>query len=746
MSLLMKNNILFVMADFETSLRPDETGVYAWLTGFKICGLMNMESKEWQEYNNLGLDDNLHYYYGKKALKNWLDNLFKLVDICYQNDIGVKVFFHNAKYDFHYILYYVLNECNGYKNKLSNYYINGSVIDENNTFYSAKINYRTKNRINGKLKAKTLTCTVHDLYKILPSKLADIGNSLGYPKGKDFDYEMIRPYDYIPTTEELEGYFYKDIEIMCKAYKSMPKFFYGKYTIGSIVKNLYLTEYLPRFNYKESDIFPNEGQCTEYIYQDNELKCTGVVNMLDVNKKLLQAYKGGMCICNKKYLGKVLYNNKIPNDIIPKIDTLKINEDIFHDDVNSLYPSVMENNSYPVGKPIIVYSDYMKDNTKEFEKYLIKEMQENKKKIIIQVCILKGKVKEDKAPLFLKKDLNKELYNIKKDNDITIDNSYKAFYESMEYNVENITLEEFLILKKNYNMNYRIKYAIIFNSMEGLFDNFIQDMSKKKIEYDKDEFLRNCFKLCMNNLYGKFGEKIEKITLIKNLDENGDWLINSNYDKEDDTTNTLIKKTSNYFYPAVAVYVTSYARIKMINFINLVGWDNILYMDTDSLHIIGKENQRKLEENNCIDNTRLGYLKLEDIAYGERVLSPKKYCFYGKVLKKNKEIFKVKCAGLPDDGQKQIKTFDQYYYGLTFIPENLLNEDRTKFKVINKKTGKYELFDLPVNNVTIGKLAQKNIKGGIYLCPCLFSIRIPDYIKLENTLNLDNLKIETCIL
>ena len=169
-------------------------------------------------------------------------------------------------------------------------------------------------------------------------------------------------------------------------------------------------------------------------------------------------------------------------------------------------------------------------------------------------------------------------------------------------------------------------------------------------------------------------------------------------------------------------------------------------MDTDSLHLIGKENQRKLEENNCIHDTKLGYLKLEDIAYGERVLSPKKYCFYGKVLKKNKELFKVKCAGLPDDGQKQIKNFNQYYYGLTFIPENLLNEDKTKFKVINKKNGKPELFDLPVNNVTIGKLAQKNIKGGIYLCPCLFSIRIPDYIKLENSLNLDNLKIETCIL
>ena len=301
-NLLMNSNILFIMADFETSLRPDETGVYAWLTGFKICGLMNMENKEWQEYSSLGLDDNLHYYYGKKALKNWLDNLFKIVDICYQNDIGVKVFFHNARFDFSYILYYVLNECNGYKNKTSNYYINGSVIDENNTFYSAKINLKTRTRKgnNGKIKDKTLTCTVHDLYKILPSKLADIGDSLGYPKGKDFDYDMIRPYDYIPTTEELEGYFYKDIEIMCKAYKSMPKFFYGKYTIGSIVKNLYLTEYLPRLKYKESDIFPNNGDCPEYTFQNNELKFMSITNMKEVNAMILQAYKGGMTIVNKK--------------------------------------------------------------------------------------------------------------------------------------------------------------------------------------------------------------------------------------------------------------------------------------------------------------------------------------------------------------------------------------------------------------------------------------------------------------
>lgn len=746
--ILMNSKILFIMADLETSKRPnDKEGVYAWLTGYKVCGLMDMTTKTWIEYSNLNLSNDLQYFYGKNALSEWLDSLFKIVDICYQNSIGVKVFFHNAKYDFSYILYHVLLKCNGYKNKSGNYYINGSVIDNNNTFYSAKINYKTRTRKGnkGKIKDKTLSVTVHDLYKILPSKLADIGKSLGYEKGKDFDYEMVRAYDYIPTIEEVEGYFKKDIEIMCRAYYNMPSFFYGKYTIGSIVKNLWLTEYLPKTGYLKDTLFPNDKSCAEYTYQNNKLIYTGSLDINTVYRHSLQAYKGGMTICHKRYLGKCLYNDKLPANLIPKVDSFKINTDINHYDVNSLYPSVMENNNFPIGRPIVVNSDYLTDNSIEFEKYLINEMQENKKKIIIQVCIETGQIVDGKAPLFLKKDLNKDLYNIKKNNDITSNNSYKAFYETFSCNVENITLDEFLVLKNNYNLKYRIQYALIFDSLGGLFDDFIKDMAQLKIENDNNEFLRNCYKLCMNNLYGKFGEKIEKINLLKQLDFNGDWLVKSNYDKEDTSTNTLIRKNSNYFYPPIAVFITSYARIRMINFINLVGWENVLYMDTDSLHIIGNA-KTKLEESNCIHNTKLGYLKLEDIAYSERVLSPKKYAYYGLVLKKNKEMFKVKCAGLPVEGQEQVKNFDQYYYGLTFIPQNLLNEAMTKFKVISKKTGKDEWFNVPDNFIPIGKLAQKNVRGGIYLCPCLFSIRVPDYIKLINELDFDNFEIETCLL
>ena len=735
----IKENLhLYIMADFETSKKPDTEGVYAWLTGYKICGLMKIIKEvddekhtskiiktEWlnnEILDSLNIDREIKYYYGKYALKDWLENIFNIADICYKNNIKIHVFFHNARFDFSYIHYYVLSKCGKYNNKSKEFYLSNVVIDENNTFYSCQINLKKRGQINKIRKQITTNITIHDLYKILPSKLSKIGDSVGVEKGKDFDYDMVRPYDYIPTEEELKGYFFNDILIMEKAYKSLPNFFYGYYTIGSIVKHYYIDKHLPNCfpnkneEYLFKDIFPNSGQVNEYTFKNNEIIPFDSVPYENIMKKVLQGYKGGMTICNNKYLDKTIYNDKLPYDLIPIGENkIKIYHDIFHLDVNSLYPSVMYNNKFPIGLPKMVYSDYETNNSDEFENYLIKEMNENNKRIIIQICIKNGKVKKNKAPLFLKNDLNKDLYNIKKDNEITELNGYKAFYETFSYNVENITLEEFLLIKENYTMKYEIKYAIIFNSCENLFKTFIDELVALKIKYDNDEFLRLCYKLCLNNLYGKFGEKVEKITLYKDLDNDGNWI-----------TGDKKLKVGKYFYPPIAVYTTSYARIRMIKYINIVGWKNILYMDTDSIHLIGKDLYDKLVEKKCIDNTELGKLKLEDICYGEKCLSPKKYVYYGEVLKKNKIMFVTKCAGLPDQAQKEIKNFNQFEYGLTFVPKGLYT---IMLYILLKQKGPIK--DFYSNIIPIGKLAQANVKGGIYLKSCLFQIHIPDYIKLQ---------------
>ena len=49
--------------------------------------------------------------------------------------------------------------------------------------------------------------------------------------------------------------------------------------------------------------------------------------------------------------------------------------------------------------------------------------------------------------------------------------------------------------------------------------------------------------------------------------------------------------------------------------------------------------------------------------------------------------------------------------------------------ILSKQKGTIK--DFYSNIIPIGKLAQANVKGGIYLKSCLFQIHIPDYIKLQ---------------
>ena len=726
MSKIKYNYILFTADDFETSKRPNEKGVYAWLTGYSVIGIFDKDKSEWIEDISLyGVTDDHKVFYGKNALSDYLDSKMELTTKMKELKVEVKSFFHNAKYDYSYIQYHILKYCGGYNNKTSKYYISRPVIDENNIFYSANINKRIRKKAAGKKRIdEVINYTIHDLYKIFPSSLKDIGDSVGVPKlDENFDYDRIISYDYIPSENDLK-YFYNDIEIMKVAYKKAPNFFYGYYTIGSIVKNYYLKHLSDKNIYKD-DLFPSDKNkniySNVYSFHKGELCLMGKEHIKDVYRKCLYGYKGGMTICNNKYMGKTIYNDKLPIEYIPKNNYIKISDDIYHYDVNSLYPSVMESQSYPIGIPKIIESEYDDRVNKEIANqklldYLIHEMNNNYKLIILNLTIYSIKVKKGKAPLYLKKPMKRvglEPYK----NDITEENCYSSFYNEDSFISECITLNEFLILKENYDIHFKIDNAMVFNTFERLFSEFINELNSKKIKYDNDKFLRLCYKLCMNNLYGKFGEQIDKITLLRDLEENGEWLPSA--------TCKQIEKESSFFYPPIAVFVTSYARIKMINFINMVGWNNVLYMDTDSIHLIGKENANILNNNGVVDSVKLGYLKLEDICYAEKTLSPKKYCYYGKDNKKGNIEFTCKCAGLPKKAQDFIKPyslihymspFDKFDYELSFVPESLLNE---------------VIADNPnLNFVPCGKLSQRYIIGGISLDDGIFAIRTPKILQI----------------
>ena len=699
-----KNEILYVMADTETSDTPlnSETNLetYAWLTGFKVAGLYNKITGEF----NTKYKTDLKYYYGLDSIKELLDGLFNIAYECKKANIDMIVFFHNAKYDFSYINYYIQLECDGYTNgkkKTKDYSVGNFCINENNVFYSAEVGKRLRKKPDGTRGDYDVSFKILDMYKIFPVKLAVIGDSIGVKKLSEiFDYDRIIPFDYIPNENDLK-YFEHDIEIMCQAYAQAPKFFYGKSTIGGITKSYYKDKFVPKISKFENDLFPVNTECNQYFYNKEfkdykEYIFDNSENIKDVYKYLCDyAYKGGMTIANAKYVGKTVYNNSLPNNLIPTVNRLKIKDKIFHLDVNSLYPSCMENEVFPVGVHEIIHNNGL-DN---FEEYLIKQEKEHNKKVIIDVYIYEGKVKANKMPCFLiGKDGRKKAKHLK----------YKAFYEEIEDVKEVITLEEFEYLKNNhYDMDYEILTGYVFKAKKCLFTEFIGELKAKKIEYNNNKFLRQCYKLLMNNAYGKFGEKAEKQNLQKRLDENGDWY-KYNKDEEHETGNILTETTGQYFYPPIAIYVTSYARLKMMKYINKVDWKNVIYMDTDSIHLIGEENYNKLLEENLIHDTKLGLLKLEEICLGEKVLAPKKYAYYD-----SDNNFKVKCAGLPKEAQEEIKNFNQFEYGLTFVPK-----------------GQKNIADIKTDNIIhIGKLQQKLVRGGIKLSETIFTIKEPDFNK-----------------
>ena len=699
-----KTEILYIMADTETSNVPvnsdTDLETYAWLTGFKIVGLYDKISQNFDS----SYKSELKYYYGKDSIKQLLDGLYDVAFDYYKKNRDIIVMFHNAKYDYSYIEYYIKRECDGYRigeRKTSKYSISAECIDINRVFYSAEIGKRHTKKINGKQKEKTIKITILDMYKIFPSKLADIGNSVGIKKLSDiFDYDRIIPFDYIPNENDLK-YFEHDIEIMCQAYTQAPKFFYDKNTIGAITKSYYKEKFLKKITDHETDLFPVNEECNQYFYNKEfkdykEYIFDNSENIKDVYKYLCDyAYKGGMTIANAKYVGKTVYNNSLPKNLIPIGNRLKIKDNIYHLDVNSLYPSCMENEVFPVGIPDIIHNNGI-DN---FEEYLIKQEKEHNKKVIIDVYIYEGKVKNNKMPCFLiGKDGRKKAKHLK----------YKAFYEEIEDVKEVMTLEEFEYLKNNhYNMNYEILTGYVFKTKKGLFTEFIGVLKAKKIEYNNDKFLRNCYKLLMNNAYGKFGEKAEKENMQRLLDEDGNWYTNAK-DEEHEKGNIITETTGQYFYPPIAIYVTSYARLKMMKYINKVDWKNVVYMDTDSIHLIGEENYNKLVEENLIHDTTLGLLKLEEICLGEKVLAPKKYAYYD-----SDNNFKVKCAGLPKEAQEEIKSFNQFEYGLTFVPK-----------------GQKNIADIKTDNIIhIGKLQQKLVRGGIKLSETIFTIKEPDFNK-----------------
>lgn len=173
-----------------------------------------------------------------------------------------------------------------------------------------------------------------------------------------------------------------------------------------------------------------------------------------------------------------------------------------------------------------------------------------------------------------------------------------------------------------------------------IFDRFISTLYglREVAKRDGNESLSLLYKNLMNNLYGKFGQRSEEWEEVGPAPPEGTVaaeLASGPMMLEDGTIRTFsvwagrlwqtsgVRKESYNSFPAIASFVTAYARVSILADMTVAGaFDpevvstnaragrEVFYMDTDSLHVT-EVGYKRLQAAGLVDEFRLGALKLE---------------------------------------------------------------------------------------------------------------------------------------
>lgn len=312
-----------------------------------------------------------------------------------------------------------------------------------------------------------------------------------------------------------------------------------------------------------------------------------------------------------------------------EIYTLKPYDNVIDLDINSLYPFVMHNYkySYSLHKHGIIDKDLM-----------IYNIENQKYNYLLNVdfsCDYDIK----RMPVVIKVD--NKLMQIKH-----AKNQWITGYEYLHLIYDNIDVKV--------NDCYEFYNYDMFKSYVDYFYN-LKSISKG--------VNREFYKLMLNSLYGKFGQhkNIHHYEPLEFFNEEIYQIFKNNMDR------TLIRinginytiydgfvSYSEQIEPEYAVLIaseiTANARLYNYDMQKKIGFDNVIYTDTDSFFVV---NKTKDDLKEFIDDHKLGYMKIENFGYFEGY-APKNYLFKhdGKDFRKLKGI-KSKAQKIDDDKYKQ---------------------------------------------------------------------------------------------
>lgn len=520
---------------------------------------------------------------------NSIDEYMKYI---IENLTFIIIYFHNfGRFDSTFILQWVVNN----KKLVGDI----EVIERNNIIYQVKL--------------VKFNIYFRDSYLLIPLSLDSIGKTFCSKYKKDsFNYSEITNIYYSSNREIINNLCINDCKVLKEGFQVFSNLIYEEF---NIVLHEQLTLPSLSFNiFKHKYYNPDETPISKNIYNEDEF--------------IRRSYVGG-----------------ISEVFIPYL------ENGYCYDANSLYPFVMMNNKFPVGKGKFVKGEDI--NINEF------------------IGFIECEVSVDKEINFLTyRDSERGL--------ITPTGKWVSVYYYKE-------------ILKALELGYKIKLirGFKYEKEEFLFKSFVEEIYEIR-KNSTSKSMNSIAKLILNSLYGRFGMKIftqstkfiksqdikniKKDFNIKNIFYIGNDLYTVSVTKKSENKKDLYKNSVDTETAVqIASTVTSLARIFMYKFKTLED-NKCYYTDTDSIFL-----QKKLDSKYL--GNELGEFKLEYEINEGFFIAPKVYYI---IMKNSKE--KIVIKGIKKEEYQNLDILTTF--------KKIISGKNSYFDIIRENNFKRNLYEL----------------------------------------------------
>ena len=537
---------------------------------------------------------------------------------------------------------------------------------------------------------------IRDSLKILPFSVEKIAEDLDTKFGKlsgTIDYTVPRYAGWKITNKEKE-YIQNDVLVMAEAIAKIRKKGVTEMTIGShAFKQFKKMRYKGVGKKQSTNSFIEQRFRNEFVEIDHE-----------TDKFLRKAYYGAVTY-NK--FDDNLVNLTDPN-FEPNEGTRQLSKEeqqllkegkfyIYKYDVNSMYPTVMFFDEERASKDPLFDFKYPKGKPNKIEdvNHFV-EVANNDELCYIVKVKLTMVVKQNHMNWFQAKETTSEFMSA---------DFIKAVYTPTEFTLTEIDWEQ---LQKYYEItSFKFIDGYWFSSTRGIFNKYISYWyeQKNKAKAEENQVMYLLSKLMLNNLYGKFAQKLVRDSAIPTL--------------VNDKLSFLVKEYElNTGYVPLGAYITAYARRYLVESIQ-ANWDRFFYCDTDSMAILG-------EAKGLTIGGELGDWDIEGIAQIARFVRQKTYAMYYHPVKNQKPLdeikLDIKACGCPASTKTRLLydvTKENGEDDFIFLP---LKKDK-QGNIISKKRPPLEVIErFTYGLVEAGKLSKKTVKGGAILFETTFAI------------------------